>query len=124
MSKYRYLFMSLLLLLSPISHLLSDVKVTPVANISLLGGQYFLEGDSDSFAGNANIFLVPVINFSEATALLPIYQGIYSNTKDVRELIGGGTLTREVLDNSLTLKFTHKFSDTFKGKIKAGYKLE
>lgn len=124
MSKYRFLFLSLLLLLATCYSLLAAVQVTPVANISLLGGQYFLEGNKDSFAGNADIFFAPVINFSENTALLPIYQGIYSNTKDVKELIGGGTLTREVLDNSLTLKFTRKFSDTFKGKIKAGYKLE
>ncbi|MFH0947713.1 MAG: hypothetical protein V1833_01765 [Elusimicrobiota bacterium] len=124
MSKCRFVFLSLLLL-SPIPHSLSPaVKVTPVANISLLGGQYFLEGENDSFAGNADIFFSPVINFSANTAILPIYQGVYSGTKDVRELIGGGTLTREVLDNSLTLKFTHKFSDKWKGKIKAGYKKE
>lgn len=123
MPKYRYIFL-ILLLLSIIYRLSSAVEITPVANISLLGGQYFLEGNNDSFAGNADIFFVPVINFSENTAILPIYQGLYSNTKDVKELIGGGTLTREVLDNSLTLKLTHKFSDTFKGKVKAGYKLE
>ena len=125
----KWLVIPLLLLIHlftyPLIHYLyAEVKITPVANISILGGQYFLEGDKDSFAGNADIFFAPVINFSEDTALLPIYQGIYSNTKDVRELVGGGTLTREVLDNSLTLKFTRKFSDTFKGKVKAGYKLE
>ena len=123
MSKYRFLFLFFSLLHS-LTLLLSEIKITPVANISLLGGQYFLEGNNDSFAGNADIFFAPVINFSEDSALLPIYQGVYSNTKDVRELIGGGTLTREVLDNSLTLKFTRKFSDTLKGKVKAGYKLE
>ncbi|MFA5778735.1 MAG: hypothetical protein WC947_01185 [Elusimicrobiota bacterium] len=124
MSKYRYVFLLSFLLIAYHLPLTADIKITPVANISILGGQYFLEGDKDSFAGNADIFFVPVINFSEATALLPIYQGIYSNTKDVKELVGGGTLTREVLDNSLTLKLTRKFSDTFKGKVKAGYKLE
>ncbi|MDO8733918.1 MAG: hypothetical protein Q7K21_02010 [Elusimicrobiota bacterium] len=123
MSKCRLVFLFFVLTYS-LTHLLTAAEITPVANISLLGGQYFLEGDKDSFAGNADIFFSPVINFSEDSALLPIYQGIYSNTKDVKELIGGGTLTREVLDNSLTLKFTHKFSDTFKGKVKAGYKLE
>ncbi|MEW6555916.1 MAG: hypothetical protein AB1349_01005 [Elusimicrobiota bacterium] len=116
--------MWLVLLLSPISYLLSELKVTPVANVSLLGGQYFLEGESDSFAGNTDIFFAPVINFSEKTALLPIYQGVYSGTKDVKELVGGGTLTREILDNLLTLKFIRKFSDTLKGKAKLGYKLE
>ena len=65
--------------------LTAELKITPVANISLLGGQYFLEGETDSFTGNANIFFSPVINFSEKTALLPIYQGIYSGTKDVKE---------------------------------------
>jgi len=104
--------------------LTAELKITPVANISLLGGQYFLEGETDSFTGNANIFFSPVINFSEKTALLPIYQGIYSGTKDVKELVGGGTLTRKVLDNSLTLKATHKISDDLKAKVKVGYKME
>lgn len=106
------------------SGLSAEVKVTPVAYVSLLGGQYFLEGDRDSFAGNFNIFFSPVINFSEETALLPIYQGLYSGTRDVRELVGGGVLTREVMDNSLTVKFTKKYSDTLKGKAKVGYKME
>ncbi|MDD5686645.1 MAG: hypothetical protein PHE88_02285 [Elusimicrobia bacterium] len=124
MSKYRFSFLLFFILLPTSYFLLPEVKVTPVANVSLLGGQYFLEGESDSFAGNADIFFSPVINFSEKTALLPIYQGLYSGTKDVRELVGGGTLTRALLDNSLTLKLTHKFSDTLKGKVKAGYKIE
>lgn len=124
MSKYRFIFLSIILPVTAFCRLLSEVNITPVANVSLLGGQYFLEGEKDSFAGNADIFFSPVINFTGDTALLPIYQGLYSGTKDVRELVGGGTMTREVLDNSLTLKLTHKFSDTFKGKIKAGYKIE
>ncbi|OGS47095.1 MAG: hypothetical protein A2539_08350 [Elusimicrobia bacterium RIFOXYD2_FULL_34_15] len=125
MLKYRNIFLLTGFLLI-INHLQlnAELKVTPVANLSLLGGQYFLEGEKDSFAGNADVFFSPVISFSEKTALLPIYQGLYSNTKDVKELVGGGTLTRKVLDNSLTLKGTHKISDTLKVKAKVGYKIE
>ncbi|MBN1383817.1 MAG: hypothetical protein JW983_02890 [Elusimicrobia bacterium] len=129
MRRHHFKFLSSILLTCLLAYLLtcpihSEVKVTPVAYVSLLGGQYFLEGERDSFAGNFDVFFSPVINFSEDTALLPIYQGIYSGTMDVTELVDGTIMTREVMDNSLTCKFTRKYSDTFKGKAKVGYKVE
>lgn len=103
----------------------SEIKVTPVANVSLLGGQYWVSEESpDSFGGNLNMFFSPVINFSPKIALLPIYTGTYSGTKDVRELVGGGTLTRELQDHSLSFKFVDKIRPDLKVKARVGYKIE
>lgn len=107
------------------STLLAETKVIPTGNISIMGGQYWVTGaDPSSPAGNVDIFFSPVINFSPNTALLPIYAGTYSGTKDVRELVGGGTLTRELQDHSLSLKFIEKFDGGWKLKLRAGYKIE
>lgn len=104
---------------------MAKIKVTPIANVHLLGGQYWVsQAVPDSFSANFDAFICPVINFSPKTALLPIYTGLYSGTKDVRELIGGGTLTREMQDHSLALKFVHKLNEDFRIKARVGYKIE
>ncbi len=103
--------------------LFSEVKVTPVASAFLGGGQYFLE-NNNSFGGNIDLYLCPVVNFSKDTALLPMYIGSYRGTKDVRELVGGGTITQEVQNHNVNLKFVTKFSETLKFGARAGYKLE
>jgi len=101
------------------------VKVTPVANLSILGGQYWVtESVPSSFGGNADIFFSPVLNFSPAVALLPIYSGNYRGTKSVRDLVGGGTLTQESQDHSVSLKLVNKISGNLKLKASANYKLE
>ncbi len=115
----------LIVLLFFSTSLFCEIKITPVVQSSLLGGQYFFENESTSFGGNVNIFASPVINFSPRTALLPMVTLTYRGTKDVQELVGGGTLTQEYIDiGPFTLKFVHKFSDTVKIKAKAGYKIE
>jgi hypothetical protein len=103
----------------------AETKVTPVASVDLTGGQYWVTGAApDKFSGNADVFFSPVINFSQNTALIPIYSGFYSSTKDVKELVGGGTLTRELQDHSLALKYVAKLGDNWKLKSRIGYKIE
>jgi len=101
------------------------VKVTPVANLSILGGQYWMsESVPSSFGGNADLFFSPVLNFSPNIALLPIYSGSYRGTKSVRDLVGGGTLTQESQDHGISLKLVNKMKGNMKLKASAGYKLE
>lgn len=64
------------------------------------------------------------MNFSQNSALLPIYTLDISNTKDVRELVGGGTLTRQLQDHSLALKYVYKLPSKIKLKARVGYKVE
>ena len=106
-------------------YLSAEVRLIPVADVSVLGGQYFLEGESASLGGNVSAFVVPTINFSPKTALLPMLNFNYRGTKDVEELVGGGTLTQQSLDiGPLSLKLVHKFDDTMKGKLRLGYKVQ
>lgn len=121
--KINSLVLTAALLLYSTAALFSEVKVTPVASAFLGGGQYFFE-NSNSFGGNADLYICPVVNFSKDTAILPMYIGSYRGTKDVRELVGGGTLTQEVQDHAVNLKFVTKLSETLKFRTRAGYKLE
>lgn len=102
-----------------------EVKITPVARLDILGGQYFIEDKSTSFGGNTSIFVSPAINFNKNHALVPILFLTYRGTKDVRELVGGGTLTQECLDvGPFGVKYVHKISSGLKLKFKTTYKIE
>jgi hypothetical protein len=100
-----------------------DVKITPVASVTLGGGRYFYSGAASN-GGSADAYLCPVVNFSRDTALLPMYFGTYRGTKDVRELVGGGTLTQETQDHALTLRFITRLSDDWRLRARGGYKVE
>lgn len=117
-----YSFAGVILLITSLN---AEIKVTPLANVDISGGQYWVTGAApDKLSGNADLFICPVINFSPKTALLPIYTGFYSGTKDVKELVGGGTLTREMQDHSISFKFVEKLNETWKLKSRMGYKIE
>ncbi|MEW6041490.1 MAG: hypothetical protein AB1633_08220, partial [Elusimicrobiota bacterium] len=121
-----FLFVLSLLLLSIfITNSNAETKIIPVTNLSLYGGQYSLKGENTSFNGNLELFFTPVINFSPEKALMPMISLTYRGTKDVQELVGGGTMVREYADiGPVTLKYVHKYSDTFKAKIRGSYKIE
>lgn len=95
----------------------ADALISHVAALDVLGGQYFVEGNKTKLKGNFDLLYVPVINLSENTALLPIYMGKYQGTKDVKELVGGGTLVQTSMNHSLYAKVVHKMDSgwTYKG---------
>ena len=111
-----------LLVLAGVSGIIkAEIKITPVADISLFGGQYYVVDAPSSFGGNSYMYFAPVVNFSENSALVPVFNLNYQGTKDVRELVGGGTLSREILDTGAMFKYIHKF-EKLKGKVRIGYK--
>lgn len=84
------------------------VRLVPVASLSLLGGQYFLDGEAASFNGRASAFVAPVVRLSETNELIPVYQGSYYGTQDVQELAGGGVLTRQRQTHTASLAWLHR----------------
>jgi hypothetical protein len=98
----------------------ADIKITPVADIYLSGGQYFLDNDPSSFGGNTSIYYSPVMNFTSDRAIVPVFNLSYSGTRDVEELVGGDVLTTQSIDGGLTLKYVEKILD-WKGKVRVGY---
>jgi len=63
----------LTILISGLGIKLNAAQVTNVADISFMGGQYFLKSDAGSFGGNLDVFYTPVISFSKDIAVLPIF---------------------------------------------------
>lgn len=91
--------------LAPALH--AGVKLTPVADVSLFGGKYFLDSEAASFQGRVDAFLSPALNLGEGHDLIPVYSGNYSGTQDVQELAGGGVLTRKRQTHTFSLKYVH-----------------
>lgn len=125
MKRIFVLFFAVILCALCAAALRAEVKVTPVADVTCLAGQSFSTSGNGALGGNLDVFFTPAVNFSPATALLPIITLNYRGTKDVQELVGGGTLTQECLDISpVTLKLVHKFNSTLEGKFRIGTRTE
>lgn len=101
-----------------------ELDFIPMANLSLLGGQYYFEKEAASFGGNIYLDLIPVMKFTDELSLIPTYSGAYRGTKNVTELVGGGTLYQQAQDHLLALRLTNQMSESFKMKVNTSYKLE
>ncbi|MBI4054706.1 MAG: hypothetical protein HY402_01080 [Elusimicrobia bacterium] len=103
---------------------LNAVEILPIYNFQLSGGQYYFEGEESSFSGNSSLLASPVLRFNERWALLPIYTGAYRGTKQVQDLVGGGTLFQELQDHRVAAKalYTPVADWRFKGDL--GFTME
>lgn len=110
------------LLLFPVSILHSRPQIIPVVNLDFLGGQFFFEGENTSFSGNGSWNVTPGIKLSDKYSILPTVKGKYQRIREVKELIGGGFLTRENFENTGSLKGIIKLNDAWKMKLKGSYR--
>ncbi|HCJ66537.1 MAG TPA: hypothetical protein DHV62_04230, partial [Elusimicrobia bacterium] len=102
----------------------AEIEVIPTGNLSLLGGQYLFEKEAASFGGNVYLEVAPSLQFTDELSLIPTYSTTYRGTKNVTELVGGGTLSQQAQDHLISLKLTNQTSEDFKLKINTSYKLE
>lgn len=85
----------------------SAAKYNPVVNLSLYGGNYYLDGEASSFDWKFEAFASPSLILSENTEIYPVYMGYYNGTQDIQELAGGGVLTRQRQTHTVSLKYVH-----------------
>ncbi|MFA5140015.1 MAG: hypothetical protein WC728_12350 [Elusimicrobiota bacterium] len=71
------------------------VQVEPLANVRVLGGQYFFEGERGAPTGNVSALVAPALVLSESWTLLPALSGEYQGTKQVVDLVGSGSMFQE-----------------------------
>jgi len=100
------------------------VEVKPVVNAQLLGGQYYYNGSENAFGAVASLSAAPYIKFNEAWSLVPLYSGNYNGTKQVQDLIGGGTLFQESQEHTTSLKLIRSFENGLKVKAIGAYSAE
>lgn len=115
---------SLLCGLAVLSGSAAAASWTPVAKVDAFGGQYFFQGKQTSFSGNANWLFSAGLQLSDRDALIPITSGQYRRTREVRELVGGGFLTQESLDNTAGLQWVRLLSRDWNVKSSLSYKNE
>lgn len=101
---------------------LTAVEFEPVARLTALGGQFFFEDEHTSFSGNGDWLLAPAVKFNDRWSLIPTVSGKYRRVREVQELVGGGFLTRETLENSAIVKGIYAVSPRWKVKAKTTYK--
>lgn len=85
----------------------SEVKFNPVIDLSLLGGKYYLDGKAASFDGKFDAFISPSIILNDNNEIYPLYMGYYNGTQDIQELAGGGVLTRQRQEHTISLKYVY-----------------
>ena len=100
------------------------VDVIPAAKLALLGGQFFFQGENTSFNGNSDWSVTPGLKLTDQDLLIPIVSGQYRRTREVQELIGGGFMTQETLDNTLGLRWVRLLSPDWNVKSTLSYKNE
>ncbi len=97
-------------------------EVVPYFNASLLGGQYFFGGQEGSLSGNADLLTSASIKLSPNFTLIPLYNGKYQGTKQVTDLVGGGTLYQERMDHRVAFRGVYSASPKFRIKPELGFK--
>lgn len=100
------------------------VEVKPVVNAELLGGQNYYNGSESSFGGVASLVASPYMKFNDRWSLVPLYSGSYQGTKQVQDLIGGGTLFQESQNHNVSLKGIRSFENGLRLKAITGYGTE
>jgi hypothetical protein len=100
------------------------VEVKPVVNAQLLGGQYYYKGSESSFGGFASLVASPFMKFNEEWSLVPLYSGVYQGTKQVQDLVGGGTLFQDSQNHNVSVKGIRSFGNGLRLKAVTGYGME
>lgn len=94
----------------------------PLLKLDALGGQFFFEGENTSFSGNADWVAGVGAKLSERDMLVASWSGQYRRTREVEELVGGGFLTQESLENTASLKYVRALSEDWALKPSVSYK--
>ncbi len=97
-----------------------SAHTTLLLSSQLLGGGYNFNQESTSFGGKLNLNIIPAVKFGGDHLLIPVYSFEYNGIKDVKELVGGGTLVQQYITNMFYLKSVFKISSKFKIKPKIG----
>jgi hypothetical protein len=100
-------------------------EYVPVYNVSVMGGQYFMQKSRGNISANINAVAAPVLRSASQWTFLPIYVGEYAGTKGVDDGVGAGTLYQERMDHKASFAAHYAPpATTWKLKPGASYKRE
>ncbi|MHB2025853.1 MAG: hypothetical protein ACYCPQ_04345 [Elusimicrobiota bacterium] len=84
------------------------VEISPIYDFSILGGQNFYTGQTGSLSLDADGLIAPAIKFNDNWSLLPSLSTVYNGTRQVIDIVGGGTLFQSQWDNQAELKAVYQ----------------
>jgi hypothetical protein len=120
----RKTIFSAVLLMSGLQTLSNAVEVKTVVDGQLMGGQNYFDGSESSFGGVASLLVSPYMKFDERWSLVPLYKGDYRGTKQVTDLVGGGTLFQDSQNHLFSFKGIRSLPKGWKVKLASGYGFE
>lgn len=99
-------------------------EVTPYVAAQFLMGQYFFGGEEGNLSGNASFLASSVIKHEglKRWSFVPLLSVRYQGTKQVTDLVGGGTLFQELSESRLAVRAVYQPSTRWKIKPEVGYK--
>ncbi len=98
-----------------------SVHTTLLLTSNISGGSYVFQKESTAFGGKLNLNVIPAVKLDDKITFIPFYSLEYSGVKDVKELVGGGTLVQQYVTNTVYFKPVIKLSGRFKLKPKLGF---
>lgn len=99
-------------------------ELIPMGDFRILGGQYYFNTTPSSLSGNMSFTFVPAIKFNEKFTLVNTYMGSYKGSKEVNDLVGGGTLFQDSQNHLLSVKGVYAYLPELKFKLGASYRME
>ena len=79
-------------------------EIEPIMSLQVLGGQNFYGTQTPSLTGDAAGLFAPAVKINDQWSLLPSLSSDYIGTRQVLQIVGGGTLFRSEWDNDAQLK--------------------
>ena len=102
-------------------------NVQPYLAVQMNGGQYFFQRERGNLSGNLNLLASMAIKnekLGPKWTIVPVLSSQYQGTKQVADLVGGGTLFQERMSHSLAVRGVYQLSPEWKLKPGAGYRWE
>ncbi|HCC48258.1 MAG TPA: hypothetical protein DEQ38_09135 [Elusimicrobia bacterium] len=102
-------------------------KLQPYLAVRFSGGQHFFAGQEGDLAGNLNVLASMAIKHEKLgpkLTLVPVLSSQYQGTKQVTDLVGGGTLFQEKMSHSVAVRSVYQLTPKWKLKPSLGYKWE
>jgi len=101
------------------------VEYAPVLNATLLGGQYFYQGNNSNVGGNASVVAGSIVKANDRWSLLPTYAANYQGTKGVSDAVPAGSLFQQEMDHRASVTGIYSLAGTsWRLKPSASYKYE
>ena len=104
----------------------AEANFLPFLAVQFNGGQHFFQSEKGNLSGNLNVLASMVVKHEKLGrwTIVPVLSSQYQGTKQVTDLVGGGTLFQERMAHSVAVRGVYQLSPKWKLKPGVGYKWE